>query len=214
MYNVNVNTIHNVDSFGKDMILVLSAYYAGQHNIAYLWFKNSIEKNLDLNMFFVNMPEKHTLYRSRKKKDDRKYTNNELFHIPFSQRYKVSTQRYSFPGLPCLYLGNSKEVCSIELGCSENDLVTATINYVNNGEKYKILDLTAAFISKIINDTVLKNLPLVLICSIQIDYDKENSNFRKEYIFSQLLLEYIINESLLQNESILGIKYCSTKINY
>jgi hypothetical protein len=31
----------------------------------------------------------------------------ELFHIPFQSRERVATQRYSIPGLPCLYLGGS-----------------------------------------------------------------------------------------------------------
>ncbi len=43
------------------------------------------------------------------------FSKSELFHIPFEERYKVRTQRYSIPGLPCLYLGGSIWVCWEEL---------------------------------------------------------------------------------------------------
>lgn len=44
------------------------------------------------------------------------YSKEELFHVPFSDREKVSSARYSIPGLPCLYLGNSIYVCWEEMG--------------------------------------------------------------------------------------------------
>lgn len=38
-----------------------------------------------------------------------------VFHFPFNMRSKMSTQRYSIPGFPCLYLGTSLELCCMEL---------------------------------------------------------------------------------------------------
>jgi hypothetical protein len=44
------------------------------------------------------------------------YSRKDLFHIPFEQVHRVSTQRYSIPGLPSLYLGGSVWVCWEEFG--------------------------------------------------------------------------------------------------
>src|SRR5579871_1938235 len=38
-----------------------------------------------------------------------------IFHMPFELRHKVSSNRYSISGLPCLYLGGSLWVCWEEL---------------------------------------------------------------------------------------------------
>lgn len=38
-----------------------------------------------------------------------------VFHVPFSMRSRMSTQRYSIPGFPSLYLGTSVELCCMEL---------------------------------------------------------------------------------------------------
>ena len=35
------------------------------------------------------------------------FRKDEIFHVPFHLRHLVATQRYSIPGLPCLYLGGS-----------------------------------------------------------------------------------------------------------
>jgi|LSQX01.2.fsa_nt_gb hypothetical protein len=39
-----------------------------------------------------------------------------VFYVPFSMRSKMSTQRYSIPGFPCLYLGTSVNLCCMESG--------------------------------------------------------------------------------------------------
>lgn len=38
-----------------------------------------------------------------------------MFHIPITMRRQVGTERYSIPGYPCLYLGNSIYVCWEEM---------------------------------------------------------------------------------------------------
>ena len=39
-----------------------------------------------------------------------------MFHIGLNNRSLVDSQRYSFPGLPCLYLASSAYTCWMELG--------------------------------------------------------------------------------------------------
>ena len=42
-------------------------------------------------------------------------TSVDMKHIPFNKRSKITNQRYSINGIPCLYLGNSALVCWEEL---------------------------------------------------------------------------------------------------
>jgi hypothetical protein len=48
--------------------------------------------------------------------------NKDIFHPPFENAEYISQNRYSIPGFPCLYLGNSICVCDLELGikCKRN----------------------------------------------------------------------------------------------
>ena len=45
------------------------------------------------------------MFRVRSGQLAERLSNSQMFHIPFEMRDRVATQRYSFPGLPCLYLG-------------------------------------------------------------------------------------------------------------
>lgn len=222
-YQVRDTIVETVDRFGKYLHLVLAEYYSGQHDLAYALFKECIQSCIDLEIFLKELPQDMTFYRCRKKEPAVSYTSENMFHIPFSKRYAISTQRYSYPGLPCLYLGASPEVCAVELSCKEDELVTATIKYHRKHSKYRIIDLTSVFDESIIQsqeefaDKLLKNIPLTLICSTTINYEEGINNkigFKQEYVFSQLLLEYILNETLLNENTILGIKYFSSKIDF
>ena len=222
-YSVDGTTVDSVDRFGKYLLLVLSEYYSGQHDMAYSLFKESIQSCIDLDMFLRELPQDMVFYRCRKKKPNTTYTARELFHIPFSSRYMVSVQRYSYPGLPCLYLGSSQEVCAAELSSESDELVAAKIRYHTSGPRYKILDLTSLFdncvtrLQEEIAERILKNIPLVLVCSTVINYDLiegDKIGFRQEYIFPQLLLEYVLNETLLSEDTVLGIKYFSSKFDF
>lgn len=215
---INKEIKDSVKQFGRYLQLVLSEYCRGQHNSAYYLFKNALESCIDINLFLKDVNNGTEFYRCRKKRN-KKYTSNELFHISFDERYSVSTQRYSFPGLPCLYLGASPEVCALERSNNLSELVTAKVMYRNKNYKHRILDLTSIFFEPLTNQTIdcseawLKNLPLYLICSTNIDYKMEKSEFKQEYILPQLLLEYIINETTLNKDIVIGIKYFSTKMN-
>lgn len=214
----NAEVKDSVKQLERYLQLVLSEYYRGQHNSAYYLFKNALESCVEINLFLKNIENGTEFYRCRTKGNN-KYTSNELFHIPFDERYSVSTQRYSFPGLPCLYLGASPKICALECSNNISELVTAKLIYHCKNYKHRILDLTSIFFEPLANQPIdcseawLKSLPLYLICSTNIDYKMENVAFKQEYIIPQLLLEYIINETTLNNDIVIGIKYFSTKIN-
>lgn len=218
-HSINESVTSKVRRFNKYIKIILEEYCFGQHNLAYELFKEMIRSCINIECFIKDLNNETIMYRARKKKK-KNYSKDELFHIPLDKRYKVSTERYSYPGLPCLYLGSSKEVCAEELSHDESELVFAKIIY-NARQKNKVFDLTSIFFDVLTNhscetcENFLVNYPLVIACSTYIDYEnKDDVKFKEEYILPQLLLEFIINESILENEKVLGIKYFSVKKDY
>ena len=55
------------------------------------------------------------MYRARKGTADQIEDIWSMYHIPFNMREKVESQRFSIPGLPCLYLSKSVYTCWMEL---------------------------------------------------------------------------------------------------
>ncbi len=45
-----------------------------------------------------------------------------MLHIPFCNRELVSTQRFSVPGVPCLYLGTTSYVCWLEMDKPQDNI--------------------------------------------------------------------------------------------
>lgn len=143
-----------------------------------------------------------------------------MFHIPLEKRYLVSTQRYSYPGLPCLYLGSSYEVCCEELNDWNEDL---SIAYIKQNSLIKMVILDLYFFEeydfdKISDEDIEKFVrlwPLVAYCSFVYENSKD-MKFRPDYIIPQLLLEYIIDKNADADikrvgEKACGIKYHSVK---
>lgn len=57
------------------------------------------------------------LFRARLSDDVLTYKEKDMLHLPLSMRGKTGNYRFSIPGIPSLYLGNSSYACWIELGC-------------------------------------------------------------------------------------------------
>ena len=55
----------------------------------------------------INFSKSESLYRIRLESNATLTKKEDLFHIPFQSRHLVKSQRFSIPGLPCLYLSNS-----------------------------------------------------------------------------------------------------------
>ena len=219
-HNVHSCITSRVSRFNKYISLIFSEYYSGRHNMAYELFKEALSICIDIDIFKRNISNNSIFYRGRKYKK-KKFSKQEMFHIPFEKRFKVSTERYSYPGLPCLYLGSSQEVCATELGEEISKLTIARFIYHKNQSDGKILDLTSLlfdYFSGVYEnepEKFLANLPLILVCSTYTIYDNEAEvKFKKEYILPQLLLEYIINESILKDCDVIGIKYFSVKEDF
>lgn len=147
-----------------------------------------------------------SFFRIRLSEKNYPYQIKEMFHIPFELRNKVSTQRFSIPGFPSLYLGRTIYICWEELNRPSIEKVQA-IKY-KNVKTLKLLDLTPP--TKDSNDIdelyrFFMTFPLIMCCSVKV---KDTSDtFKPEYIIPQLLLQWIRNNDMLD-----GIQYKSTHI--
>ncbi|QIG88560.1 hypothetical protein G6R40_02285 [Chryseobacterium sp. POL2] len=176
-------------------------------NISYL----PIQK-VDLNTF--NSP----FYRVRIS-NNKTLKKEELFHIPFEIREKVSTQRYSIPGLPCLYLADSIFVCWEELGRPDiNTFHVARADLSQSKLKFLFFDTSPNEIKKKCFPTKspegkLLNLlipylcywPILAACSLIVK--KPNEVFKPEYIIPQLLLQWVVSDQKVD-----GVVYKSNRI--
>src|SRR5262249_34580255 len=65
----------------------------------------------------------------------------DLFHIPFEQRHKVARQRYSHPGVPCLYLGQSLYCCWKEMAEPDLNRIVVSRFRLSPNANLTLLDL-------------------------------------------------------------------------
>lgn len=141
----------------------------------------------------------------------------DLFHIPFQMRERVATQRYSIPGLPCLYLADSIYTAWEEMGRPEfNSIHVSRYNFDFRNFSLLYLNITTHEIrktcisgSKIIYENKLVKFlsywPLLAACSFGVS--KRNEVFKPEYIIPQMVLQWII-----ENPDIEGIQFKSNRI--
>jgi hypothetical protein len=221
------------------LIKSTKTYYNGFPSKAYYEFEEGISFIEDF-LFPYPSPalvynELEPYYRARIGKD-KQFERKEMFHIPFENREYVTTQRFSIPGLPCLYLSNSTYVCWEELR-RPNIHKMQVSRYKLENYKLKFLDLslTPSSICQMLelslvdtmkdikgNDVPITKIgldswdkvtlnyimrwPLIAACSIKVT--KEGGTFKPEYIFPQFLLQWVTH-----NKQIDGIKYFSIEAN-
>ena len=224
-YSADPELIQRVDSFRKSIARVFTEYYLGHQNRAYGIFWRALEKQVaGKGLVSSNLP-RTALYRARINAGDRDFPDDEMFHIPYNLRGKVTTQRFSFPGLPCLYLGGSSYVCWLELNRPQLDqFQVATIWQVNQNKEFSMIDLgihPKKFLQELEarekNESTehadlsledyLQWWPVIAMCSVMVE--KEIDTFKPEYILPQFMLQYMLEKT--KKEEYLGIKYLSIK---
>lgn len=218
-YSVNSELIGSVRKFQKHVKDMYTQYYLGHQNRAYEEFKIAIQTLMNGNPLFYDVVPDDVFYRARVNENNLDYKNDEMFHIKYDLRGKVSTQRFSFPGLPCLYLGLSTYVCWQELNRPIfAEFQVAAIKRKNPNKTFKVIDLALHPISLYnqmnlgkktcdIND-YLRLWPIIAASSVVVK--NEGDPFKPEYIFPQFMLQYLLED--ISEEMIIGIKYISVKV--
>lgn len=229
--------INRVKTITSQLETVIEKYYNGLPSLAYIEFKRllmnkSFIKDLSegsyhqyLSHFFITEPKTVDFFRIRG--IDLKLTPTpeakDLFHVPFAERRKIGSYRFSVPGYPCLYLGRSLNLCIIEVN-TDKPLIYASrfvvpIDITN--DQIKLLNLTRPKLFTVeiysIEDkhrytkgqaiAFLLTFPLIQICLYKVKDSCSNEKFKHEYIIPQLLLQLVKQEESWFN----SIIYTSTK---
>lgn len=226
-----------IKELSEYLIHSIEEYYNGFNSRSFEVFSNGMEKIRNrleyTKQFFDNYDYNPKIKTFRVRKGGNElYRPNEMFHIPFQLRHKVSEQRYSISGLPCLYLANSAYTCWLELNKPNLDsfqiaklefnyqdlkildLATTPQSYANLfkrsfGEKH-FLEKSETKKKEIINNVEngaidkLVLWPLMISCLFKVKFS--NEGFIPEYIIPKHLLEWVRIQKSLD-----GIKYVSTK---
>ncbi|HDX9500072.1 TPA: hypothetical protein ROX79_004979 [Bacillus thuringiensis] len=212
----------------------LKEYYKGFPSKAFIEFRRVLINNVSIPNHFNDIKtlqnfDNEFLYKMRVG-TDHVFTSEEMFHIPLELRGIVSTNRYSIPGLPCIYLGSSPLTCWEEL--NKPDLNTVQTS-VFKSDDISYIDLSTppvVFIENIIKKfydygTIMKKRlfadrlnepnevisyliiwPLMAACSVRVK--NTTDTFKPEYIIPQLLLQFIRYDGFFD-----GVSYFSTKVD-
>ncbi len=200
--------------------LPVEAYKNFEKLILSIKTPNTIDNYFECFDFDINSIS-NLLYRVRKIgiEEQKGMSSASMFHIPYSKRGLVSNQRYSINGHPILYLGKSIDVCIKELNLqSDENVFVSKFEFQNKNEnKHKLilLDLRIPNINnRLGNEELLKLLfafPLIAICSFRVK--SSNASFKEEYIFPQLMLQFVRSFKVEKIVKYDGIIYTSTKIS-
>ena len=181
----------------------IASSYSGLHNQAYSRIQNLLNKHADL--FLVEVYENSEFYRMRVCNKRKNLQRADIFHVPLNLRRCIKTQRFSTPGYPCLYLGESLYVCWEEMDMPSSE--TTLIAGFRNTQSFKVIDLRVP-LYKDFKDNQSKYLflfPLIIASSIPVL--NRDDIFKPEYILSQLIVEWVIKTR--GEKSVIGVYYTS-----
>ena len=177
------------------------------------------------------------LFRVRKEKAGEAFLRKNLFHVPYNERYNISTNRYSIAGYPSLYLGTSLELCRKELKIDLNGVRLWTSAYKldrypwENNIAIKVIELGIKpqdFLDQNNNqeDTadhnrvsrrrvnineIYRDIYLLwypLIAACSYIKAEKSKSFTPEYIIPQIFLQWVRCE-MEQKKELIGIRYFS-----
>ena len=210
---------NNIDDNVRVIKDVIKDYMRGDLFASIKKLNNWLESIPNNTLPYAPIRKNYVYYRTRLK-GNTVFNEKDLFHVPFCLRGSVSTNRYSLPGYPCLYLGKSIYVCWEEM--RRPALSDFAMSAFKAQEKIFLLDmrLRKRMYSENNCTTFLKILPFILACSLTVA--NENDNFKPEYILPQLLLHLIVvrhqEDKEIEGEDnakikLEGIEYTSTAAN-
>ena len=223
---VDTAVLDNVKNLCSSLIDVVNLYYDGRKGEAFMAFSTIMNGGADFEGLFnsigcIDLNSNEFYYRARERKIGEEFSILNMFHIPLNKRGIVNTQRYSSPGYPCLYLGNSAYSCWEEMRRIPFDNLMFSAYKVKY--PFKVFDMRVPSDSDYASEALaqtIKRIPLMLACSFIVKNTPDV--FKPEYIIPQMLVETIIsnNRKITQHEKsaidpdvIWGVIYTSTHIS-
>lgn len=212
-----------IDKIQKTIHEIIDVYYHGYPDKAYKYLDDLLKgkkivspkatganrylsDSLENFFLFELKQEGSNLYRMRISKEI--LSKKELFHVPFQDREKVSTARFSISGVPSLYLGTSLRVCLNETGKPKKNKKVFACRFQNH-RSVALINLVIPDLNEILKDkqsifNFLVTYPFYVSCLGKVQYPEHP--FKPEYIVPQLLSQYVMRRQMFN-----GIKYSSTK---
>ena len=175
------------------------------------------------NAYYENKPLKELfLYKGRIGNPYQSFSCEDMYHIPLNLRKYTKTQRYSMPGIPCIYLAQNSYVVWKEMQMPSFDSLSISAFKITN-KKLKLIDLTYPFevVSEILNNPedfmktyddrsakiIIDSISLFpLVAAVSIKCKDNNRNFKSEYVIPQLLMYCLKGD-------VIGIAYHSNEIS-
>lgn len=145
-------------------------------------------------------------------------SRKEMLHVPLTKRSLISSNRFSLPGIPCLYIASTTYCCWKELE-EPSDMSIVALRVNECGKKLKILNLviTQNLINGVdcnpfqpMSELALKMrlfFPLVIATSVST-INRDKCGYNPEYTISHLIMR------CLKELNIDGVAYLSTRIDY
>ncbi len=222
--------VETIKEYKDKVILSISLYYQGNLvdaqtiiNKIIDEFDNSAPAITDINSSFAfpgGNSEHSEVQFFRARLSDRvvEFSANEMLHIPFNKRQIVKSERFSIPGLPCLYLGNSSYACWVEMGCPADHRFNVSPIVLDNTQR--VLNLTASMnslyefneaelsLSDVETEKYVINLLKLFVLTLCTSYkvEEDNRSFKSEYILSQMIM------LACKSRNLDGITYYSKQI--
>lgn len=198
-----------VENACKEIINMLKAYQEGNVLEAYRFlnrrFRPTGNKICASYHFPLNRVSAGSKWYRIRKKEEKTFHRKDLFHVPFEERNKVGTYRYSIPGYPALYLGSSLYCSWLEMELPK-DFSFSTFKVQ---KEISVMDFR--FFPEILEVKqevkYLLSYPYKIACAVVAQNKK---NYIPEYVFPQLMIHAILKQSGAKDGPI-GLLYTSTK---
>ena len=144
------------ENYISDILSAIDCYYKGNIIKSHSIIANLIDDccadneyaitniNDSIAFPYVTEPAKSEVqfFRARLNESVEDYPAKEMLHIPFINRSIVKSERFSIPGLPSLYLGNTSYVCWLEMGRPADFRFNVSPVLLDNSQKIFNLTVT------------------------------------------------------------------------
>lgn len=131
-------------------------------------------------------------FRARLSDEARSYKAKDMLHLPLSMRGKTGNYRFSIPGVPSLYLGNSSYACWLELGCPPEYRFNVAPVVLDGNQKIFNLAVMSRnwWLTNELDETKVHCWLKLLILMMATSYTVKESGriFKSEYIVSQSIM--------------------------
>lgn len=200
--------IKGTDNICTTILECYDYIYSGDHLKAY----NILSARLDSLSYIKVIIQPHdSFYRIRQREDEKLFDHIDMQPIPGNLRHIVKTQRYSSPGIPCLYLGMSINACWEEM--HRPQIGGCMISRYEAIQPFTLISLSIPSLESFLLQTeqVIMLYPLIMSCMVEVaDY---KDSFKSAYIIPQLVMEWLMTVEGGVKQDIKGIRYTSVHIN-